>query len=352
MSANKASEHNVEIDVSKSGYGSINAEVQKAPKAGEPGFVWRSKDYYAADWWNSFDMFFLIFMAVFCVIMLVATWFLHPKMYTQWEDYKLFWVFQFSKMSFMCFVAFLGGLIVTQLGVKVNYTRKIQHFCAYLIPMVTEKYGFNEVQFGHTTADHFIITWWGYWFTLMSFMALIYPIRTRVRFVDIMFASLDRPEDRPYTLYWMSSQVFLGYVILSTFKTYCSVAGLDEVANLAYIPVLITGIGDGLAEPVGYRFGKHKYATRGFCNDRMYTRSYEGSACVLISGFLSCIALSQSFSCDLHFLLAFFIVPIAMTFAEAFSPHTWDTPFLLTSGCGLLWLISYTPRMNFWTAAN
>ena len=33
-----------------------------------------------------------------------------------------------------------------------------------------------------------------------------------------------------------------------------------------------------------------------------------------------------------QFILALLIIPIAMTFAEAFSPHTWDGPFLYLVG--------------------
>jgi hypothetical protein len=40
----------------------------------------------------------------------------------------------------------------------------------------------------------------------------------------------------------------------------------------------ITGVGDGLAEPVGIWLGKHKYKTRSCFSPRRYTRSWEGSA--------------------------------------------------------------------------
>lgn len=35
-----------------------------------------------------------------------------------------------------------------------------------------------------------------------------------------------------------------------------------EKAALIYITVLVAGIGDGLAEPVGVRFGRHPYRAR------------------------------------------------------------------------------------------
>ena len=55
------------------------------------------------------------------------------------------------------------------------------------------------------------------------------------------------------------------------------------LSDLLFIPVMTTGIGDGLAEPVGIAWGKHKYKTRGLCSPKLYTRSYEGSFTVYIS---------------------------------------------------------------------
>ncbi len=104
-----------------------------------------------------------------------------------------------------------------------------------------------------------------------------------------------------------------------------------EQTSLIYITVLVAGIGDGLAEPVGVRFGKRKYTVRALFTDRKYTRTLEGSACVLFSGVLAVLLLSgQLNSTQVMFALVF--IPILMTLAEAFSPHTWDGPFLYLSG--------------------
>ncbi len=41
-----------------------------------------------------------------------------------------------------------------------------------------------------------------------------------------------------------------------------------------------------------------------------------------------------------QFVVALLTVPILMTLAEAFSPHTWDTPLMLLSGSlGLLAIV-------------
>ena len=54
-------------------------------------------------------------------------------------------------------------------------------------------------------------------------------------------------------------------------------------------------------------------------------------SCVLFSGVLAVLLLSgQLNSTQVMFALVF--IPILMTLAEAFSPHTWDGPFLYLSG--------------------
>ena len=73
-----------------------------------------------------------------------------------------------------------------------------------------------------------------------------------------MFLSFDRPEDRPNTLLWLSTQITIGYLILiPTIIFFISIG----YGDLILIPILVNGIGDGLAEPVGVRFGRLKYKT-------------------------------------------------------------------------------------------
>ena len=46
--------------------------------------------------------------------------------------------------------------------------------------------------------------------------------------------------------------------------------------------MIASGLGDGFAEPIGRIFGKHKYKATALFSKEKFTRSYEGSACVLI----------------------------------------------------------------------
>ncbi|MFV2058354.1 MAG: hypothetical protein ACC707_17955 [Thiohalomonadales bacterium] len=154
------------------------------------------------------------------------------------------------------------------------------------------------------------------------------PIRLRSEFISTVFAAIDRPEDRPYTLLWVSTQVMATYIVLIIMLAWLS---SYDMTVLIYITVLIAGIGDGLAEPVGVRFGKRKYQVRALFTDRKYTRSIEGSLCVFLSGILAIILLQEQLTFN-QFYLSLLIIPIVMTLAEAFSPHTWDGPFLYLAG--------------------
>lgn len=139
-----------------------------------------------------------------------------------------------------------------------------------------------------------------------------------------MFLSFDRPEDRPHTLWWLITQYIAAAVVIIPLTMYFMSVNLEV---LVLIPILINGLGDGLAEPVGVRFGRMKYNTRALLSDTIYQRSVEGSLCVFAAGILCIVVLSTSFTPP-QFIAALVTIPIATTLAEAFSPHTWDSPFI------------------------
>ncbi|TCP18432.1 hypothetical protein EV693_102111 [Nicoletella semolina] len=99
-----------------------------------------------------------------------------------------------------------------------------------------------------------------------------------------------------------------------------------------YITILTTTIGDGLAEPIGVRFGKHKYNVKGILVNRDYFRSYEGSLVVFFFSLIIYIFYMPYFNDSLYKWVGLIIYPIFMTITEAKSPHTWDTPFLFFIG--------------------
>jgi dolichol kinase len=149
------------------------------------------------------------------------------------------------------------------------------------------------------------------------------------------FSGMNRPEDEPYTLFWMASQTAANYAAAIPVTLYLGWIGRPE---LILIIILIHGIGDGLAEPIGIRFGKHKYETNGFFVKRKYVRTIEGSACVFISSIIAVMLFWYSFS-PTQLVAALVAFPLVMTFAEAKAPHSWDNPFFFVVGGILLFLI-------------
>tara|TARA_B100001996_G_C18470570_1_gene519777 strand:- start:127 stop:603 length:477 start_codon:yes stop_codon:yes gene_type:complete len=157
-----------------------------------------------------------------------------------------------------------------------------------------------------------------------------------------MFLSFDRPEDRPNTLLWLSTQITVGYLILIPAIIYFISIGYSD---LILIPILVNGIGDGLAEPVGVRFGKLKYKTYAIFSKIKYERSVEGSACVFFTSIIVIIFFQSGFTSS-EFISALIIFPLVMTLAEAFAPHTWDTPFLFLFGFLTLYIVKIMPFVS------
>jgi dolichol kinase len=217
-------------------------------------------------------------------------------------------------------VNFLCGLLVIHKNVKVNCTRKIGHFVLFFIPtLITRLFPYDE------SFSLFIVRC-----IIATLIPLIYikPLRDRVRWIKVGFISFDRPEDRPYTLLWLVSQIAAGYAVLIPMIILFQSYGLG---HLIMAPILIAGIGDGLAEPIGVLLGKHKYKVKALFSTETYYRSLEGSACVLITSLLVLGMYHTSFT-SLQLVAAVAVLPVLMTLTEAFSPHTWDSPTLFLAG--------------------
>jgi phytol kinase len=241
-----------------------------------------------------------------------------------WVNASL-WLGEALKLVILALAVLLAGLLVRDRHVRVNYTRKANFFALVLVPRAVD-----WLVPCPSPGAVGIVRGIGFVLLLAIFLK---PVRNRVPLAATMFLSFDRPEDRPHTLFWLTTQLVAGYLVLLPITAGLAAAGW---AKLVFIPILVHGIGDGLAEPVGVRFGRHRYETRGFLCDRRYTRSLEGSACVLAAGVLAVATFHGCFS-PTQFRAALVAVPILMTLAEAWSPHTWDTPLMyLAGGASLL----------------
>lgn len=233
--------------------------------------------------------------------------------------------YQVSVGASLLSIQYLSGLLVRYKGVKVNYTRKINHFALFFIPLFLRQiFPFSD------SFDRFIL---GCALAIVQLTIYIRPLRAKIPLIATMFLSFDRPEGRPHTLWWLFTQILAGYLVLVPMVILFVTYGLS---GILYIPLLIVAFGDGLAEPVGIRFGRHKYTTYAFFSRRKYVRSLEGSACVFLASAIVVLMHRQFFLMPMQFVVALIAVPVIMTLVEAFSPHTWDTPTLFLAGYGSL----------------
>merc|ERR1712183_601600 len=139
-----------------------------------------------------------------------------------------------------------GKTLIKHGGVKwfkVNYTRKIQHFAAYAVPV------FVHCDIKDTPA----VLAWSDLSTLAGFLLTIKPIRELNGVFMMQFNSYDRPEDRPHTIKWIvlgdvipgMAVIVVYYAIIQAFGF--TVNGVYSCTDLAYIYIMICGLGDGLA---------------------------------------------------------------------------------------------------------
>jgi len=238
------------------------------------------------------------------------------------------------KLTILLLIQYASGSLVYYKGLKVNYTRKINHFALFFIPMFIDN--IIPVQ---PSIELLII---GSLVAIASLIIYIKPIRTNSRLIQRMFLSFDRPEDRPNTLLWLSTQITVAYLILVPIIIYFFTIGYSD---LILIPILVNGIGDGLAEPVGVRFGRLKYKTYALFSKIKYERTVEGSACVFFTSVIVIIFFQSGFTSS-EFICALIVFPIVMTLAEAFAPHTWDSPFLFLFGYLTLYIVKIMPLVS------
>jgi dolichol kinase len=296
---------------------------------------------YSADWLKTFDFAFLVGWIAAAFALTFITLRFEPGFF---YDYQ-FITLGLLKLFVMLLMSLAGGMVcrhycqVDEKGYvitnkkswfRVNYTRKLQHFAAYLVPLINIS-GPGK----HVTGV--IPHVWEALFVLLVFLLLIKPIRERSKFFMLQFNSLDRPEDRPHTLAWIILGNILPGLVLSLF--FRELYESEGFPDLALIIVFIIGIGDGLAEPVGIYLGKHKYRVPAWFSSRTYIRSIEGSACVFLTGvFFTAVFFSRFHSLQ-EFIAAILVVPITMTIVEATAPHSMDTPAMMIFGFSALYAV-------------
>jgi phytol kinase len=133
----------------------------------------------------------------------------------------------------------------------------------------------------------------------------------------VLYEGIAREQDSPHRSF---------YIIVPFIST--ALAGvLDNLlfGQIALIGYLVAGWGDAVGEPVGVRFGRHKYRVPSRRRVVCY-RSIEGSSAVFLTSiFASFLVLSYALQFPLiTSLLVAIVAGLVTAFVEAVSPHGID----------------------------
>jgi len=105
---------------------------------------------------------------------------------------------------------------------------------------------------------------------------------------------------------------------------------------------VVCGWGDAIAEPIGIRFGRHRYRVPGF-GGVVSHRSLEGSAAVFVAAFLASsvvLVLSPAAESVLQLLLVSGCVATAATLTEAVTPHGLDNLTVQLVSAATAWALA------------
>ncbi len=207
----------------------------------------------------------------------------------------------------------LAGWLNVRRGWRTGYTRKVFHLAVF------------------TTAAGLQATLGTPHVCLFAGMAMLVVGASVLRGDgDLRFEALAREADAPHRAL---------YVVVPTVAT--ALGGL--FANVLFGPAalagyLVAGLGDAVGEPVGTRWGRHRYRVPSR-RAVAATRSLEGSAAVLVVSALACAAallLSPDLEAGARALWIVPAVALASAAVEAVSPHGWDNATMQLVPAGLV----------------
>ena len=272
---------------------------------------------------------------------------------------RSFWAKLLAQQALVWLIFSACGLAVVTRGWNEGYSRKVCHVVMYLMPFLMHLAWRDDdgSSSGDEGSDAMPSIWtmsWTVWFQFLPFYLQIKPARRSSTFLMLVFKAYDRAQDRPHTLTWLLTQLAGGYVVILSLYAYLQMRGggadLPPTAGRAVlIPIVVNVFGDGLAEPVGITFGRHKYRARalwydGKCCAGEFKRTAEGSFVVYLSALLAALPCGPGWGLGLftkwqHVVMCVAMPPV-MTLTEAFAPHTWDNPFITLVGAAFI-LLTY-----------
>jgi len=196
---------------------------------------------------------------------------------------------------------FLGASLLAaalwKKGVRTPYTRKVFHFII-----------FTSATIIHFTAGPQATSVYG----AVVFLAVLHAVSRGDGYA--FYEALARPTDAPKRSL---------HVIVPLISTAVGGVAANLIAGpLAPVGYLVGGWGDAVGEPVGTRWGKHRFqvATLGGVKA---TRSLEGCGAVFVMSFLAAFFAMWMLGQD-GLLLRAFVVATCAVIIESISPHGLD----------------------------
>src|SRR5688572_21009646 len=199
--------------------------------------------------------------------------------------------------SYAC-LSFAGYLRTTR-HLRAGYTRKVFHALIFISAVVVQALG------GFVAVCVF-----GMMVSLVVGLAVVRGPNDR------LYEALAREHDGPARTY---------YIVIPYFATL--IGGLTSnilFGPLAVVGYLVGGLGDAAGEPVGTRWGRHRYVVGGRAQ---VPKTFEGSIAVLTASVVAlsiAVAITPELHFDLRSVIALPLIGIVCTLVEAFSPRGWD----------------------------
>jgi len=164
-------------------------------------------------------------------------------------------------IAMLAVTSFLAGWLKLKKGIRVSYTRKVFHISNFTYAAVA-------YMLGGTTAVLF--------FGGMGIGAML--VSLVLKDGNIFLEGIAREQDAPHRRF---------YIVVPFMAT--AVAGVVDswlIPQFAAVGYLVSGWGDAAGEPVGARWGRHRYKVRALWGVAC-TRSLEGSLGVFIASWVA-----------------------------------------------------------------
>jgi phytol kinase len=199
--------------------------------------------------------------------------------------------------SCLSFAAYLK----TRICLRTGYTRKVFHALIFISAVVVQAFG------GFVAVCVF-----GMMVSLVVGLAVFRGPNDR------LYEALAREQDGPARTY---------YIVIPYFATL--IGGLASnllFGPLALVGYLVGGLGDAAGEPIGTRWGRHRYLS-GAGGRAKVTKTFEGSIAVLTASMMALslgVAITPELNFDLRSVIALPLIAVVCTLVEALSPRGWD----------------------------